>query len=137
MTAEGLITITIPAKADYLVLCRLVLSGLSRTMEIEPETLADLKLAVTEACSNAVRHAYEDGDGKISVVYSFSDSVISLEIVDDGPGFEPPAVEERQPLALNEDGMGLAIIRALVDDLELGPRPNGHGSRVQFAKRLP
>jgi serine/threonine-protein kinase RsbW len=137
VTAEGLITITIPAKADYLVLCRLVLSGLSRTMEIEPETLADLKLAVTEACSNAVRHAYEDGDGKISVVYSFSDSVISLEIVDDGPGFEPPAVEARQPFALNEDGMGLAIISALVDDLELGPRPNGRGSRVQFARRLP
>ena len=137
MTAEGLITITIPAKADYLVLCRLVLSGLSRTMEIEPETLADLKLAVTEACSNAVRHAYEEGDGKISVVYSFSDSVISLEIVDDGPGFEAPAVEARQPLALNEDGMGLAIIRALVDDLELGGREAGGGSRLRLVKRLP
>jgi serine/threonine-protein kinase RsbW len=106
-------------------------------MEIEPDTLADLKLAVTEACSNALRHAYENGDGIISVGYSFSESGIMLEVVDDGPGFEPPPVEPPQPLALNEDGMGLAIIRALVDDLELGPRPNGRGSRVQFARRLP
>jgi serine/threonine-protein kinase RsbW len=137
VNAEGVITITIPAKAEYLVLCRLVLSGLSRTMEIEPDTLADLKLAVTEACSNAVRHAYENGDGTISVVYTFSDAGISLEIVDDGPGFEVPPAEPPEPSALSEDGMGLSIIRALVDELELGPRPNGRGSRVQFERRLP
>jgi serine/threonine-protein kinase RsbW len=137
MSAESVITITIPAKPEYLVLCRLVLSGLSRTMEIEPETLADLKLAVTEACSNAVRHAYENGDGTISVVYTFSEAGISLEIVDDGPGFEVPPARPPQPFALSEDGMGLSIIRALVDELELGPRPNGRGSRVQFVRRLP
>jgi serine/threonine-protein kinase RsbW len=137
MPAESVITITIPAKPEYLVLCRLVLSGLSRTMEIEPETLADLKLAVTEACSNAVRHAYENGDGTISVVYTFSEAGISLEIVDDGPGFEDPPARPPQPFALSEDGMGLSIIRALVDELELGPRPNGRGSRVQFVRRLP
>ena len=50
-----------PAKADYLLLARLALSGLARTLTLDEEDLADLKLAVTEACGNAVRHAYDGG----------------------------------------------------------------------------
>ena len=55
--------LTIPAKAEYITLGRLALTGLSRLHEFSEETLADLKLALTEACSNSVRHAYGDGEG--------------------------------------------------------------------------
>ena len=52
------VRLTIPAKAEYITLGRLALTGLSRLQPVREETLADLKLALTEACSNSVRHAY-------------------------------------------------------------------------------
>jgi serine/threonine-protein kinase RsbW len=57
------VLLTIPAKPEYITLSRLALSGLSRVRPFADDTLADLKLALTEACSNSVRHAYGDGHG--------------------------------------------------------------------------
>ena len=54
---ESVVRLTFPAKADYLLLARLALSGVVRHLRLEEEQVADLKLAVTEACGNAVRHA--------------------------------------------------------------------------------
>ena len=138
------VLLTIPAKAKYLVFGRLVLTGLSRTAEIDPETLADLKLAVTEACSNSIRHAYEHG-GDVSIRYELGGDRLAIEVVDDGRGFEPDAdapgpleldAGAPGPLELDEDGMGLAIIRALVNELELGVGAEGRGSRVRLTKLL-
>ena len=58
---DRVVRLTFPAKADYLLLARLTLSGLARELPLDDELLADLKLAVTEACGNAVRHAYSGG----------------------------------------------------------------------------
>ena len=55
--------LTIPARAEYIALCRLALSGIGRARPLPEEVLADLKLALTEAASNSVRHAYADGGG--------------------------------------------------------------------------
>ncbi len=56
--ADQVVRLTFPARAEYLLLARLTLSGLARKLPLDDELLADLKLAVTEACGNAVRHAY-------------------------------------------------------------------------------
>jgi serine/threonine-protein kinase RsbW len=124
-----------PAKAEYLLLARLALAGLSRTVELDPETLADLKLAVTEACTNAVRHAYED-EGQVRLTFAVDERLVHVEVVDEGAGFESHAVEDWEPDALSEDGMGLAIIRAVVDELEIGSGPGGRGTRLKLTKRL-
>lgn len=60
---DGVVTLEIPAKAEYLVLCRLALAGLLRDLDFSEEAISDLKLALTEACSNSIRHAYADHDG--------------------------------------------------------------------------
>ena len=74
------IALTIPAKAEYVVFCRLVLVGLSRAQHIDPETLSDLKLAVTEACSNAVRHAYTADGGHVSIRFELEDDHLEVEV---------------------------------------------------------
>ncbi len=130
------VRLTIPAKAEYITLCRLALSGLSTLRELPDETLADLKLALTEACSNSIRHAYDTGaHGSVEVRYELTDDKLAVEVTDDGDGFDPAAM--RAPSGeLDEGGLGIAIIRALVDELDIGPRSDGPGSRLRFTKYL-
>ena len=133
--SAGAVLLTIPARAEYIALGRLALTGLLRTQAIEPEVIADLKLALTEACTNSVRHAYRDGrEGVVEIRYELRDDRLYVEVVDDGGGFDSAALEA--DLAdLDEGGLGIAIIRAVTDELDIGPRPDG-GSRLRFSKLL-
>jgi serine/threonine-protein kinase RsbW len=132
---ERVVRLTIPAKAEYIMLVRLALSGLSHFRRFSDETLGDLKLAVTEACSNSVRHAYRDGrEGSVEVVYELHPDRLVVEVCDDGEGFalaERPSASEQM---LDEGGLGIAIIRELADELELGSGANGKGSRLRLVK---
>jgi serine/threonine-protein kinase RsbW len=131
----GVVALTIPARPEYVALCRLALTGIARTRALAPELVADLKLALTEACSNSVRHAYEEGrEGVVDVRYDLGDDRISVEVTDEGSGFDP-AVLKRAQEELDEGGLGIAIIRAVTDELEIGVRPEG-GSRLRFTKFL-
>jgi serine/threonine-protein kinase RsbW len=135
---EGMRTVRlrIPARAEYVTLARLALSGLADIASLSEEVLADLKLALTEAVSNSVRHAYADGAGFVSIAYELRAGTIAIEVVDDGEGFDP----DRPPLLegeeLTEGGLGIAIIRTIADEFELQSRPGARGSRLRFAKRL-
>ena len=137
-TANGgapTVRLTIPAKAEYITLVRLALSGISQSRELSDEALGDLKLAVTEACSNSIRHAYTDGrEGSVEVVYELHPDRLIVEVCDDGPGFSVPEPAVIGEDGLNEGGLGIAIIRELADELELGPGDGGQGSRLRFVK---
>lgn len=128
--------LTIPARAEYIALCRLALSGIGRARPLSEEVLADLKLALTEAASNSVRHAYADGGGgKVDIRYELLPGRLVIEVEDEGSGFDQDAMS-KEPAELSEGGLGLAIIRAIADDVEIGLRPNGKGSRLRFEKAL-
>ncbi len=128
------VRLRIPAKAEYITLCRLALTGLARLRPLAEETLADLKLAITEACSNSVRHAYAEGDGCVDVRYELHPDRLVIEVSDDGEGFEPG--ERVAGDELSEGGLGIAIIRSIADELEIGAGENGRGSRLRFVKFL-
>ena len=131
------VRLTIPAKPEYITLSRLALAGLSRVRTFSDETLADLKLALTEACSNSVRHAYGDGDGHVDISFELRDDRLIVEVVDDGTGFEPGDVGANgRDDELSEGGLGIAIIRSIADEVEIGGGPRGKGSRLRFVKLL-
>jgi serine/threonine-protein kinase RsbW len=138
IAAPSRLRLSFPARPEYLVLGRLVLTGLSRAHPIDDETLGDLKLALTEACSNSVRHAYLEGNpGAVEVGYELGDDYLAVQIQDDGPGFDPESAgrvfdAER----LDEGGLGLAIIEAVTDECEVRPGRDGRGSCVWFLRRL-
>jgi serine/threonine-protein kinase RsbW len=136
VSAANAVHLTIPAKAEYITLVRLALTGLWRLRSFSEEALADLKLAVTEACSNAVRHAYGEGrEGIVKIDYELHADRLVIEVSDDGAGFDQEQREQERG-ALTEGGLGLAIIRSLTDELELGEGTNGYGSRLRFVKFL-
>lgn len=131
---RGVVALSIPAKAEYIVLSRLALTGLAQVRELEPEVVADLKLALTEACSNSVRHAYEEGrSGVVDVRYELNGEKIAVEIADEGTGFQIDADRDRNG-ELDEGGLGIAIIRAVTDELAI--ESDGPGSRLRFVKYL-
>ena len=131
----GAVSLTIPAKPEFLAFCRLVLAGLAQVQRLEEETLSDLKLAVTEACTNAIAHAYDDGEGTIVVRYLLDADHVDLEIEDHGRGFDGDT-RPVQPEGMRESGMGLAIIQAVTDSFEIVRGEDGVGSRIRLRKRL-
>jgi len=135
---EGMRTVRlrVPARAEYIALARLALSGLADIIALPDELLADLKLALTEAVSNSVRHAYADGAGFVSIVYELTGESLAVEVVDDGKGFDPERPPPLEGEELTEGGLGIAIIRTIADEFELDSRPGVRGSRLRFVKRL-
>jgi serine/threonine-protein kinase RsbW len=129
----GVVALSIPARPEYIALCRLALTGLAQVRSFAPETLADLKLALTEACSNSIRHAYEgDGPGVVEIRYELNGEKLAVEVADEGAGFDLDAAD--QAGELDEGGLGIAIIRALTDELAIESRERG--SRLRFVKYL-
>jgi serine/threonine-protein kinase RsbW len=131
-----IVRLTIPARAEYITLCRLALTGIARVRALSDELLADLKLALTEAASNSVRHAYDEGRvGVVEISYELLPDRLVIEVTDEGAGFDP-AESVGTPEQLSEGGLGIAIIRAIADEVEIETQPGGKGSRLRFEKAL-
>ena len=137
MREEGRsVRLTIPARAEYITLGRLALTAIAGVRSLSDETLHDLKLALTEACTNSVKHAYdEDGRGSVDIVYELSGDRLAVEVGDTGSGFEPIDRSADTADELEEGGLGIAIIRAVTDEVEMSPREGG-GARLRFVKLL-
>jgi serine/threonine-protein kinase RsbW len=129
---DELVTLDIPARAEYVVLGRLALAGVLRDRPFSQDAVADLKLALTEACSNSIRHAYDktDTDGQVHLSFSVTAERIVVEVRDEGPGFvasedAPGALTAAGGPQLSEGGMGISIIRSVVDEFVLKPCESG------------
>ena len=133
------VRLTVPAKPEYITLGRLALAGLAllRPEQFSPEVLGDVKLALTEACTNSVRHAYGAQGGSVAITYELYQDRLVIEVVDEGEGFDPPTEASNALVEdeLSEGGLGIAIIEALADEFEIRERAQG-GSFLRFVKHL-
>src|SRR5215212_368398 len=81
------VRLTIPARPEYITLGRLALTAIAGVQPFSDEALHDLKLALTEACTNSVKHAYGDGEGTVDIVYELQADRLAVEVGDAGAGF--------------------------------------------------
>jgi serine/threonine-protein kinase RsbW len=132
----GTVVLTLDARPENLALTRLALAGVAANAGAPRDVVADLKLAVTEACTNVIQHAYgDDGSvGSIVVRYRGEPGVVSIQVEDSGSGFEPGGVLETTERNGAGNGMGLMIIRVLTDELEISD--TGSGTRLTLVKRF-
>ena len=114
------VSLTIPAKPDYLVLARLALAAVCRLTPLSPEEVADLKLAVTEAAADFVDERAADTE-EARVNFSFRLEKERLVLVLEGANSEVPPVEQE---------LGRAIIDATVDECDFAP------GRTRLVKQL-
>jgi serine/threonine-protein kinase RsbW len=115
-----------PAQASNVPLVRQVLSGLLDASDVEPALCADVKIAVTEACTNVVVHAYPDGEGPLETNMSMVPGHLLVSVRDRGLDFNPlPQDHGTQAL-----GFGLALISSLSDEFSM--RSGNSGTEVQM-----
>jgi serine/threonine-protein kinase RsbW len=100
------VSLTIPARPDYLVLARLALSAVCRLTPLSPEEVADLKLAITEAANDFVDEARPiDDESRLSFSFRLTDDRLLMDL--EGPS---------GPIAVSEQELSRAIIDATVDE---------------------
>lgn len=134
---DPVIELEIPARAEYVGLVRLVVSSLvSGRRSLADERIDDLKLAVSEACTNAIEaHHDVEVDERVLVRCSEAEDRLEVSIQDRGPGFDPETLPEHPPVTdperLNfERGLGIPLIRTLVDDVSFESSSQGTAVRM-------
>ena len=80
--------ITLPARAENVAVVRHAVGGLGEVLEVDDQTLSDIKLAVTEACTNVVVHAYPDGEGPMGLRASVDEGLLRVVVAADEGGLE-------------------------------------------------
>jgi anti-sigma regulatory factor (Ser/Thr protein kinase) len=123
-TESPTVRLDLESRPQTLTIVRGMLGGVAELLTIDPELLDDLKTAVSEACNNVVLHAYGGDPGPMVVRLFVDEERIRVTVEDHGVGM-PAAAADRA------EGIGLSVIRALVDDVSLLPGPEG-GTRVQM-----
>jgi anti-sigma regulatory factor (Ser/Thr protein kinase) len=105
--------LSLPARAENVAVVRHAFGGLADVLDVSDQTLSDIKLAVTEACTNVVVHAYPEGEGPLAVRARVDDRRLTVVVTDEGRGILPRADSPGL-------GLGLPLIATLAESLELG-----------------
>src|SRR5262245_49543709 len=139
----AVVELEIPAHSAYLSLVRLVVDAAVGSLApgLSQARLDDLKIAVTEACSNAIEaHETNWSEGPVGVRCTVGDDEVRVEVIDRGSGFDPddvealPAVTDPRRLR-HESGLGIALMRTLADEVSFTPSPDG--TRVSLVVHRP
>ena len=121
------VSLVLPSSAEYVMLVRLVAGQVGRLAGFEPEDIYDLKLAVTEAVTNVIRHAAVDS---YEVEYRVLPRAVEVTVTDAGGGFEVANLTGEPD---EQGGFGLTVIRNLVDEFVLDSK--GDGTRMKMVRR--
>lgn len=136
------IEMKIPSKPEFVGVVRLTLSGIASRMGYSYEDIEDLKIAASEAITNAVHHAYsENEDGEITIGFGMFEDHLQIMVSDSGKSFDVDKMKEdlgpycssTSIEAMNEGGLGLYLIDTLMDDVKIN---NHAGVSVLMTKYL-
>jgi serine/threonine-protein kinase RsbW len=120
------VRLTVPARPENVAVIRHVLGAFAEALRLPADKVEDMRLAVTEACTNVVRHAYHGREpGPIDVAIRPHGDRLDLVVSDRGRGIGPSG-EASGP------GLGLPLIAALADTVDLRHAPS-RGSRLSMS----
>jgi serine/threonine-protein kinase RsbW len=141
MEAFDFIEMRFPAKAEYVGVVRLTISGIASRMGFSYDDIEDLKVAMSEAVSNVVTHAYND-EGEVTIGFGVYEDRLEVMVADRGGSFNlqkikddigPYNKETETIVNLREGGFGLFLIKTLMDKVEIN---NKYGVIVLMTKYL-
>jgi len=137
---ERTFTLQVPSSTENLALIRDFVTGIGTQAGLSPKEVAQLELAVDEACANVIEHAYgRDATKEVSVRAILDEDEVIIEVIDTGQGFDPAAVTqlEVEELVSNRKsgGLGMRLMKTLMDEVHYEIIP-GKKNELRMVKRL-
>ena len=124
------VVLNMPARPEGVGVVRQALAGMADALAFDASVLSDMKMAVTEACTNVVVHAYDEDEGILEVEMRAAEDGLEIVVRDHGSGIQPRPTRHSPPAL----GLGLPLIAALSDAFELrGSAGSGTEVRMTFA----
>jgi serine/threonine-protein kinase RsbW len=134
------LTLSVPGKAEYVSTVRLAVSSVAAKSGFDVETIEDIKVAVSEACSNILCHSKIREEYLYRVECTLHDNKLEITVMDDGVGFDAErfsanVYEEPDPECLHVGGLGIYIIKALMDEVRVESQ-DGAGAVIRMTKYI-
>ena len=131
------ISLTVPSLPAYVSVVRLAISAMASRCGFDIEAIEDIKVAVAEAVTNAVIHSSKQKSEtiKIDSKYDYLKRELRIKIEDQGPGFDMKHIKTPDISRLESGGLGLFIIRSIMDEVKLNTTM-GQGTSIVMVKRI-
>ena len=131
------VELRLPPDAKYIAVVRLMVAGVASRAGIDVDEVDDMKVAISEAFTNTIDHAYQGRDPRpVTVRMTPTESTLRIEVIDEGLGFDPGSRDFTQVGDLTgEGGLGLYLVHQYMDEVKIESAP-GSGTRVIMTKRL-
>ncbi len=129
------IELSIPHRSEYVSLIRLTVASIANRMGFDVEEIEDIKVALSEACSNAIKHGGCAEDENFTVQFTREQKRLLISVADSGKGYSVESVEPPNTEILNEGGLGIFIIKSLMDDVRI-TSGNRQGTSITMIKNL-
>ncbi len=133
-------TITISSRTENLRQAREFVAGLARDFGFDEEIVGMIALAVDEACTNIIKHAYQFAkDHSIEIMVDTDNGAFEIRISDDGRSFDPSVIQtpdmKEYLTHFRHGGLGLHLMRSLMDRVDY--KSQGNRNVVRMVKQLP
>lgn len=132
---NNMISLTLPNSAEFVSVARLTLSGIANRMGFNFDEIEDLKVAMSEACTNALKHGSDINTSKYIVNYIMYANQLEIDVCDEGSGFDINMVSDPDLENPKDNGLGLYIIKTLMDEVEVVSKEN-NGTIIRMIKKL-
>ncbi|WP_347561291.1 ATP-binding protein [Senegalia massiliensis] len=129
------IKLSMPNKAEYVSLIRLTASSIANRIGFNIDEIDDIKVAIGEACANAIRHGCKNINDTYDIEFFAHNDKIEIQIKDTGKEKANVCIKEPNIEELSEGGLGLFIIRTLMDDVKI-KTTEGKGTIIRMMKML-
>lgn len=128
-----ILKLSVPGKPEYVGMVRLAISSLANHAGFDIEAIEDIKVAVSEACTNVVCHGQVGYCQSYEVVCEIGNNKLIISIVDQAGGYDTADYKEPEIECLKEGGLGIFIIKTLMDEVTILSEL-GTGTSIQMIK---
>ncbi len=127
------VSISLPCKSEYVSITRLSSSVIANQMGFDIEAIEDIKVAVGEACNNAIIHSH--CEATFDITFQVMDQAFVCEVRDGGNGFNLNEYQEPNLSDPQGNGLGIFIMKSLMDEVIVDTLP-GKGTKITLKKFL-
>ena len=136
---ENKMTLTFMAKSENEAFARIAVAAFISQLDPTLSQMSDIKVAVSEAVTNAIIHGYENMQGEVFIECGYCDEIIHITVKDEGRGIEN-ITKAMEPLytskpEMERSGMGFTVMQSFMDTVSVQSSP-GNGTTVIMTKSL-